>query len=92
MNAMQDEGLISDLQRQVKFVLIPAQREKETISARGKMIPGRVIERELSYFADFVYQENGETVVEDAKGYRTEVFRIKKKLMLYIHGIRIREV
>ena len=56
------------------------------------MIPGRVIERELSYFADFVYQENGETVVEDAKGYRTEVFRIKKKLMLYIHGIRIREV
>lgn len=92
MNAMQDEGLISDLQRQVKFVLIPAQREKETISARGKMKPGRVIERELSYIADYVYMKDGEKVVEDAKGYRTEIYRIKKKLLLYFYGIRIREV
>ena len=89
---MQDEGLISDLQRQVKFVLIPAQREKETISARGKMKPGRVIERELSYIADYVYMKDGEKVVEDAKGYRTEIYRIKKKLLLYFYGIRIREV
>ena len=89
---LQEEGVITDLQRQVKFVLIPAQREKETVTPRGRQIPGKVIERECSYIADFKYLLDGETVVEDAKGFRTEVFKIKKKLMLYFYGIEIREV
>ncbi len=43
------------------------------------------------YYADFVYQEDGQTVVEDAKGVRTRDYRIKARLMLAVHGIRIRE-
>ena len=52
----------------------------------------KLLEHECSYIADFCYIRNGETVVEDAKGYRTEVYRIKKKLMLERYGIQIREV
>lgn len=79
---MERAGYIKDLQRQVKYVLIPAQK-------RGK----KVIERECSYYADFVYTDmrTGETVVEDAKGCRTEVYRIKKKLMLEKFGIEVSE-
>lgn len=73
-------GEISDLQRQVKYVLIPRQMD-------GK----RVAEREVDYYADFVYKEAGKTVVEDVKGFRDDVYKLKRKLMLYVHGIRIRE-
>lgn len=92
LKLMQDCGLISDLHRQVKYVLIPAQREPETIGARGGVHKGKLIEREVAYYADFVYQQDGQTVVEDAKGMKTEVYKIKRKLMLWVHGIRIREV
>jgi hypothetical protein len=85
-------GVISDLQRQVKYVLIPAQREPDIIGPRGGRRPGKLLERECAYIADFVYLEGGKTVVEDAKGMRTEVYKIKKKLMLERYGIRIREV
>ena len=89
-----ENGVISDPQREVKFVLIPAQREEETVTPRGKTRPGKVIERELCYYADFCYytQDDGKFHVEDAKGMKTEVYKIKKKLMLYIHGIRIEEI
>nr|DAL90270.1 MAG TPA: Endonuclease [Caudoviricetes sp.] len=76
-------GAIHNLQTQVKYVLIPSQRDPVT---------GKVIERECAYKADFVYTENGETVVEDMKGFRTKDYIIKRKLMLKVHGIRIREV
>lgn len=76
-------GVIKDLRMQVKFTLIPAQRDEAT---------GTVVERECSYKADFVYEEDGRTVVEDVKGYRTKEYIIKRKLMLYQYGIRIREV
>lgn len=89
---LQRAGEISDLRRQVKFVLIPPQREPDTIGSRGGVKRGKIIERECSYVADFVYTENGETVVEDAKGLRTKDYIIKRKLMLYVHNIRIREV
>ena len=87
-------GAIRDLQRQVKFVLIPAQREPDTIGKRGGRKQGKLIERECSYYADFVYTdcETGENVVEDTKGVRTKDYIIKRKLMLYVHGIRIREI
>lgn len=78
---LQKAGRISDLKRQVKFELIPSQR-----------IDGQVVERACSYVADFVYTENGKTVVEDTKGFKTPEYIIKRKLMLYIHGIRIVEV
>lgn len=85
-------GAIQSLQTQVKYVLIPAQREPDKVGKRGGTIKGKLIERECAYIADFVYIENGQTVVEDTKGYRTTDYKIKRKLMLYIHGIRIREI
>jgi hypothetical protein len=44
-----------------------------------------------SYEADFVYGENGRIVVEDVKGVKTPVYRLKNKLMKAIHGIEIVE-
>ena len=88
---LEKAGMISDLRRQVKFTLIPAQRE--VIAKKGEGYRwGKVIEREVSYVADFVYKENGRIVVEDAKGMKTREYIIKRKLMLYTKGIRIREV
>lgn len=92
LKLLEKAGEISGLRRQVKFELIPAQREPDTIGKRGGVKPGKVIERAICYYADYVYIQNGETVVEDVKGFRTPVYKIKKALMLYIHGIRIKEV
>lgn len=92
LSLMEKSGAIQDLQRQVKFVLIPAQREPDTIGKKGGIHKGKLIERECSYVADFVYQENGKTVVEDTKGMRTTEYVIKRKMMLHFHGIRIKEV
>lgn len=96
---MQESGTITDLQRQVKFVLVPAQREPDRIGPRGGKKPGPVIEKELAYIADFTYKDaSGALIVEDVKGYKNTkggaygAFVVKRKLMLYIHGVRIKEV
>lgn len=83
LRLLERAGAISDLQRQVKFELIPSQR-----------IDGKVVERPVFYVADFVYIQNGEKVVEDTKSpaTRTKEYIIKRKLMLYVHSIRIKEV
>lgn len=78
---LQRAGHITDLERQVKYELIPAQR-----------INGKLVERAVSYIADFVYKEKGQTVVEDAKGAKTKEYILKRKMMLYFHNIRIKEV
>ena len=70
-------GAITELRFQVRFELIPAQEG----------------EKALAYVADAVYRDGaGQPVVEDSKGFRTDVYRIKRKLMLWRHGIRILEV
>ena len=93
LRRMQNEGIIHDLKTQVKFTLIPAQREPDTTGKRGGTIKGKVIEREVAYIADFVYTDTyGNVVIEDTKGFRTPEYIIKRKLMLYVHGIRIKEV
>lgn len=74
-------GRLSNLQMQVKFELIPSQR-----------IDGKVAERACTYVADFVYIQDGKQVVEDTKGFKTKDYIIKRKLMLWVHGIRIKEV
>lgn len=91
---MQEKGEISNLQRQVKYLLIPAQREPNTIGPRGGIKKGKLLERECSYIADFVYKNThtGEWVIEDTKGFRTAEYKIKRKMMLYFHNIRIKEV
>lgn len=79
---MQKAGLIGRLTRQVTFELIPNQ-----------YIGKKCVERSVKYIADFVYfTKDGEYVVEDAKGMRTPAYIIKRKLMLKVHGIRIKEV
>ena len=88
---MERAGVISDLKRQVPFQLIPPQREQDTIGKRGGLHKGALIERAVTYFADFVYEQDGKTVVEDTKGLRTADYIIKRKLMLWVHGIRIKE-
>ncbi len=91
---MESHGLISGLQRQKKFVLVPAQYEPETTGPRGGKIKGKLLEREVAYYADFVYfdEEEKDFVIEDAKGVRTPEYIIKRKLMLWLRGDRIREV
>lgn len=89
-------GKIKNLRRQVKFELLPTQYETfpRYSDKTGKRLTDgkRAIEKGCTYIADFVYEENGKTIVEDAKGFKTEAYKIKKKLMLYFHGIKIREV
>lgn len=94
LRMMQRAGLITDLQRQVKYILIPTQREPDTIGKRGGVKKGKLLEKECAYIADFVYKENGETVVEDTKSEatKTESYIIKRKLMLWRFGIAIREI
>lgn len=94
LRVRQQAGEISDLRLQVKYVLIPPQHEPDIIGKRGGVKKGKLIERECSYIADFVYQEDGETIVEDVKSpiTRTPVYKVKKKLLLYVHGIRVHEV
>lgn len=97
LKLLERAGVISFLQRQTKFQLIPEQHAPSNAvytkgPRKGQRKPGKLLEHECSYIADFCYIQNGETVVEDAKGYRTEVYRLKKKLMLERYGIHIREV
>ena len=89
---LQRAGVIQDLQRQVEFELIPAQREPDTIGVRGGVKKGKTLELAVKYVADFVYKENGKTIVEDTKGFKTKDYIIKRKLMLWVHGIKIKEV
>lgn len=86
---------IEGLELQKEFVLIPAQYEYYVrLGKRGKRLKDgkRCVEKSVVYKADFAYFENGKLVVEDTKGYKTKDYVIKRKLMLYVHGIRIKEV
>ena len=84
LKLLEKAGIISHLQEQVVYELIPSQYR----IVNGKK---KCVERAMKYIADFQYVENGETVVEDVKGFRTEVYKMKKKLMLFIHDIQIKE-
>lgn len=92
-------GEITDLKRQVEFILIPDQREPSTEvyqkgEKKGMPKEGKLLERKVVYVADFVYNDTrrGERVVEDTKGVKTKDYIIKRKLMLYIHHIKIKEI
>lgn len=81
-------GAIFDLCRQVKFELLPTQKDLKT---------GKVIERPVHYIADFMYKQklpDGgiRTVVEDTKGFKTADYVIKRKMMLYMKGIQVIEI
>lgn len=90
LKLLERAGKIHNLDRQVKFTLIPAQYEELT---EGKKPKKKLIERECAYIADFVYaDENGHLIVEDTKGFKTKEYVIKRKLMLYVHHVKIKEV
>ena len=86
LELMQRAGIISDLQKQVSYELISAHYEV----VNGKR---KCIERACTYRADFVYfdEELKQLIVEDSKGFRTKDYVIKRKLMLHVHGIKIKE-
>ena len=94
LSTLEFEGKISNLQRQVRFNLIPPQYEYIWSDKKGDYIKGKCLERQCDYVADFVYfdSETGEKVVEDTKGVRTTDYIIKRKLMLQLYDIRIKEV
>ncbi len=92
LRLLEKAGEITDLRCQVEYELIPAQYGPDIMTPRGKTKRGPLLERAVKYKADFVYNDSGETVVEDVKGFRTKEYVIKRKLMLLNHGIRIREV
>ena len=93
-------GVIQELQRQVPFELIPAFYEEiytgeyyQRGPQKGEPKRKRVcVEKAVTYYADFVYYEGGVKVVEDTKGFKTPEYILKRKLMLHVHGIRIKEL
>lgn len=93
LKLMESAGIITDLRRQVTFTLIPPQdiRDRKT----GKHLR---TERAIKYRADFMYTDSSDvrTIVEDVKGYKGgqayTIFKIKKKLMLYLYGLEVDEV
>lgn len=101
LKLLQRGGVISDLQLQREFELIPAQYETfERYGKKGQRLQDgkRCIEKSCVYKADFCYMQDGQLVVEDVKGYRDPAsagyakFTIKRKLMLWRYGIKINEV
>lgn len=83
LKLLERQGLIKDLRRQVSFELQPSYKKN------GKII------RAIYYIADFVYYDNIErkVIVEDTKGFRTEVYKLKKKMFEYKYPeLEIREV
>ena len=77
LQLLERAGEITELERQVEYELIPKQKG----------------ERAVKYIADFRYVDHeGKVVVEDTKGVKTPVYILKRKLMLRVHGIRVREV
>lgn len=91
-------GKIQDLRRQVSFELIPAQYEEIPTGeyyVRGEKkgqekIKRVCVEQSVCYVADFVYTEDGRQIVEDSKGFETKDFIIKRKLLLWVHGIKLK--
>ena len=112
LKILQKAGKIYNLREQVPYVLVPAvyqkqngeyvrvwdrnMKKKDVEKEQGEKLT--LIERNVVYWADAVYEKDGQTIVEDTKGFRDPSsatyakFTIKRKLMLYVHGIRVVEV
>lgn len=79
LKSMEENGAIENLRRQVRYELVPAFD-----------VDGRHY-RPIFYVADFSYREDGKEVVEDVKGMRTDVYRLKSKLFAKRYGMSIKE-
>lgn len=80
LKLMKNAGLIWNLELQKKYIL------QASFTFNGKKI------REISYYADFVYEDKDGLHVVDTKGYRTDTYKLKKKLFIKKYGIDIEEI
>ena len=90
-----EQGEIEDLRMQVPYEIIPSVYEDETVQLKTKTkTVRRCVQKAVHYVADFVYLDKatGKEVVVDTKGFRTEAYKLKKKLMRALRGIDIVEV
>lgn len=101
LKLLERAGVIEDLELQKEFELIPAQYESfARYGKKGQRLQDgkRCIEKSCVYKADFAYKQGGKLIVEDVKGYRDPAsaayakFVIKRKLMMWVHGIKITEI
>lgn len=79
LKMLERTGQIKDLQRQVKFQIAGP------VVLDGRKRPAR------HYIADFQYTQNGQLIVEDSKGHRTDTYRLKRHLMKAVHNIEVKE-
>lgn len=93
------QGIISDLRLQVPFVLVPKQYEEVIVytpKRKKEKHVKKLVERSLEYDADFVYIKDGKQIVEDVKGDKSgeayRMFVVKRKLMLWVHHIKVVEI
>jgi len=77
---LEQAKVIQDLRLQVPYQLI------QPMKINGQH------QRAILYIADFVYKQDGKEIIEDVKGMRTDVYRIKRRLMKQVHGIEINEI
>ena len=75
LKLLERAGYIQDLQLQVPYVLIDKSKYGMAVK----------------YYADFVYTENNQTIVEDSKGMKTPIYKLKKRMMAERYGIIIKE-
>ena len=68
LKMLEKSGVITGLELQPKFLLVPKTKKG-----------GRAV----YYSADFKYIKDGQTIYEDVKGVQTDVYKLKKKLLLW---------
>ena len=93
--AQKEKGEIRDFSMQVPYELVPSQKAPVTkFDKKGNpRTVEKVVEMAVKYIADFVVEElDGTETVYDVKGFPDQKYVIKRKLMLYVHGVRITEV
>lgn len=96
LREMERQGVITDLQMQVEYEILPRQSKQiiKHLKTKDKVVE-KFLEHPVTYKCDFQYMHNGELVVEDVKGSSSAMsrdFPIRKKLMLFMHGIEIRVI
>lgn len=80
LKELQGRGEISDLELQTRFTL------QDKYVKNGKKI------KAIEYVADFVYKDSeGNQIVEDCKGFRTPIYKLKKKIFEYRYPHTIKE-
>ena len=90
---MQRNGEITNLRLQVPYELLPAIYKDEIVHLKTKdKTIKKLVQRPVTYVADFVYTKDGQEYVIDVKGMRLPDYILKKKMMLALNGINIIEV